>query len=405
MRFVTHFIAITSIGSYLNYMQTEHVVAQEQPFQNQPALGGDPFDGGGGMASVDLSLYKFDGLVRVTYEEKVDGVVLQSKSMAGLIISLEPFTIAVCSSITDRDQGLAKIDLPKDAKRLFRFEMVRIPIRQDDPFGSSGYGGAGGGYGADGGYGGGTPGIAGGGMGGMSTVQFPSVELSYFPVTNADGLIFLATEEVYTPNGSLLPIDLSISKSINPTLGEEDTTFELATSSIPTHLVIGNSEKNNDGQFSLMRVGLTSYFCDGKWMTKQDILAAFLKARETLFDPTTTAPTIASASESASADYVAGMIGGVGGDGRHRAGESQAHLEALIPLIVRIKQVKDEKEKQEVIDDLRNFISLEFDSQRKVKSVELNSLRQRLEKLESDEQALIERKTEVVQERLDALLK
>ncbi len=57
----------------------------------------------------------------------------------------------------DRDQGLAKIDLPKDAKRLFRFEMVRIPIRQDDPFGSSGYGGAGGGYGADGGYGGGTP--------------------------------------------------------------------------------------------------------------------------------------------------------------------------------------------------------------------------------------------------------
>ncbi len=83
MRFVTHFIAIMSIGSYLNYMQTEHVVAQEQPFQNQPVLGGDPFDGGGGMASVDLSLYKFDGLVRVTYEEKSTASCFNRKAWQG----------------------------------------------------------------------------------------------------------------------------------------------------------------------------------------------------------------------------------------------------------------------------------------------------------------------------------
>ncbi len=78
-----------------------------------------------GISSPDLLMYNFDGIVRVTYQVSVDGVVLHSRSMAGLIVTLNPLTITTCASIVE-DNPL--VNLPSDAIRSFRFEHLELPV-------------------------------------------------------------------------------------------------------------------------------------------------------------------------------------------------------------------------------------------------------------------------------------
>ncbi len=292
------------------------------PFGARPA-GGSPF-GAGAADPFGPQRINFDGILRVTYEVSVDGVVLKSKSMAGLIISTKPFAIATCESIMSGGDRKSRVEIPKEASSVFRLERLRSSQYHDDPFGSG------------------------------SELPLPEIYIAHQPYTVASGFVFVTAHGVASTQLGLKQVDLV--RSNKPGVVSSGY-FHVIESAFPVPLT-KSSSPNVDGLFSASESGLESYVCNREPMTRSDILKAFLEARKLqkglgdgggqFNQPPKTATTNSASvapelfpkedsrpAASTSSEQMAFS----------KNYEAQAILNSMVPIIVRIKQSADDAQK------------------------------------------------------------
>jgi hypothetical protein len=379
-----------------------------------PAMGQD----GEGMAEADHSYLTLPrkGVFALRQQQLVGGVAIHESRAMGLVLSHDPLVIVTTAQLLNHPD--AELVSPIAVNSEFSAQDY-IPV----------YGGMGG--------------MMGGGiMGGMSDMGPPVssrmnwTALDVVPLLLSDSAVS-STEE---PPSSLLFLRGTRKNDIEPRPAPAVSLAKLAVAPVldaswacygwhpadaehPMRFVPEGQNPPASG-VAVSPTGSVALIIDNKLLGRQEIMQRYLEvykqrqkvAQSPANDPFSS-PAVA-ADDPFSSPGVAGddPFGGPARKaGPQASGPSQpsggssadtgsVEGEAIVQAVVAVKTAKDAAARASASERLRELLSLEFDAQRNVKRLAIESLRQRLQQLDQAEQASMENRERILRERVQFLL-